>query len=370
MSRRPVLLLMLALTTPRVAPAQGTAALDAEVRRLEGAVDSLRRGFGEVSSLAAGTPEVPRATPRHDDLVLVTAGRLQIRTNRSPLPVEQAAAIAWQRMADYFGEMLDSVPLAPLVIEGLDPDSSRGEWDDVAELTLPWDMAADQLATRIVDARAPAVDDPALVDFFGGVPHATSFSRSVQGRAYLDLILSSYSPGRDCILASVDACLPALRLLPEPAPITRVYPTARDRREVAAAIGRGGHAPAIQPLLDRCLTAGEDAGCTAVIEAVTPSVRPAITSGLTRRTLLEFALHTGGPGAYARLLAGRGAPMGDRLASAAALPLDTLLLRWRAELTGAGQVSDPWSFGVLGGGVVWVVALALSAMTSSRWRVD
>lgn len=370
MSRRPFLLLMLALSTPRVTAAQGTAALSAEVRRLEGAVDSLQRGFGEVASLAAATPGVAPAAPRHDDLVVVTAGGLLIRTNRSPLPVAQAAVLAWQRMAGYFGDLLDRVPLAPLVIEGLDPDSSRGEWDDVAELTLPWDLAADQLATRIVDARAPAIDDPALVDWFGGVPHATSSSRAVLGRAYLDLVLSTYSPGRDCILGPVDACLPALRLLPEPAPVTRSYPTARDRREVAVVIGRGGHGPAIQPLLDRCLMAGEDAGCTAVIEAATPSVRPAIANGQTRRTLLEFALHTGGPGAYSRLLAARGAPMGNRLASASGLPLDTLLLRWRAELTRAGQVSDPWSLGILGGGVVWVVALAFSAMTSSRWRVD
>lgn len=370
MSRRMLLIAALLPGGPRSVMAQGASPLGAEVRRLERVVDSLQRRFGEVSSVAAATPEVARATSRHEELEVVTAGRLRIRTNRSPLPVARGAAMAWERLSDYFGDALARTPIATLVIQGLDPDSSAGEWDDVAELTVPWDLPADQLSSRIAELRAPPTDDPALVTWSGGAPRPSFPSRTVLERAHLDLLLSPYSLGRDCAVGAVDACLPALQLLPDPAPATLMYPTARDRRLVAEVIGRGGHGPALQPLLDRCLVAGEAEGCTAVVEAISPSARPAITDVQTRRLLLEFSLHTGGPRAYGRLLAARGDPIGERLAAAAGLPLDTLLLRWRAELADAGRGSDPWSFEILGGGVVWVVALALVAMRSSRWRVD
>ncbi|HET7041385.1 MAG TPA: hypothetical protein VFI13_05185, partial [Gemmatimonadales bacterium] len=95
---------------------------------------------------------------------------------------------------------------------------------------------------------------------------------------------------------------------------------------------------------------------------------PALTGPRTRATLLEMALRTGGDEGYRRLRTSVGRPMGERLAFAAGVPLDTLLGRWQARLS-ADRLEVP--AGSLGGGVAalgWTLFFLACAVGSSRWR--
>jgi len=101
-----------------------------------------------------------------------------------------------------------------------------------------------------------------------------------------------------------------------------------------------------------------------------PRALPLVADGDTRRTLLAVALRHGGPEGYHRLRATAGLPMGERLAAAAGIPVDTLLGEWLNEIEGATRATTPWSARMGFGGIAWVGLLLLASLWSSRWRAE
>src|SRR6478735_8429775 len=164
------LLALCAILGPRPALAQDRRALAAEVARLTHRVDSLH-GRREEASLvwAAGSVGVPPAE-LHPELALTQVEGLRIRTNRSPLPVEEGAREAWALLEGYFGTELAHFTFRTVTIEGIDPDSTHGELGDIADISMSWDRPAHELALYLVRSVVLPADDSALIGWLHGVP--------------------------------------------------------------------------------------------------------------------------------------------------------------------------------------------------------
>lgn len=92
-----------------------------------------------------------------------------------------------------------------------------------------------------------------------------------------------------------------------------------------------------------------------------------ILPGVNRLTFVRFTLQQGGPGAYARFAVPQGT-MGDALARAAELPLDTLIAHWRTSVVAAAPKRVTTPFAVAWAAVAWVVAFGALSLRSGRWH--
>jgi hypothetical protein len=369
MSRRSACLLLL-LVRPVPLLGQGEGALQREVRRLEAAVDSLALRSAEASALARAGAIPPPTDPVDESYTPIRVAGFRIVANDSPLPVEAGATRAWEILTDYYGRHLATVDLPLLVIRGIDPDSVGRSGPDRAEIVVPWDLSTVDLAWRMARARTIPSGDAALDAWAGGPPAPAPDRARALTRAFEELMFSPYSEGQGCAVEELAACAGALGLVAPDSQPWAAFPTAEDRRLVAAAIARNNRDPALRPSLDRCLERHEDAGCDALLAALPAGALPAVGGQESRRSLLASALAAGGPAAFERLLGSAGRPMGERLAAAAGVPLVDLLGRWRAEMRRARPTSSPWSWGTGFTGLAWALAFAVVALLGSRWRVD
>jgi hypothetical protein len=120
-------------------------------------------------------------------------------------------------------------------------------------------------------------------------------------------------------------------------------------------------------LFRQCVDSRLDDACLRLLH-MQLSYRSALPGRGVRSLVLEARV-IGGEGTFTRLVADTTAPLGDRLAAAAGVPLDSLLRVWHARMleaaparTRVGSVSAWMSF--------LVVALAGTlALRSTRWRL-
>ena len=370
MSRRALLVALLAAGSTFPAAAQGREALAREVDRLVRRIDSLHARQGESSLLLVAAASGVPAARIEADLDPIAVGGLRILANRSPLPVEAGAREAWSVLEGYFGNELARLPLRAVTIEGFDPDSTHGELGDLADLTLAWDRSAHDVAMALLRKVVPDPEDPALVGWLQGAPAPATSLAPALAAVRPQLLLSPFSSGRACIAGATAACRAALDLLPAAEWTAAAFPLPSDRREVARAVLRTGPGGAQRDEVDRCVSADDAAACTALVGSLEPRMLPRVTPSATRRTLLAVALERGGPDAYHRLRAASTAPMGDRLAAAAGVPIDTLLAEWLRAVEAADRAATPWSARVGFGGIVWIGLLLVASLWSSRWRGD
>jgi hypothetical protein len=371
MSSRSALLVAALLAAVRPVPAVGQGvALRREVRRLEGSVDSLARRSADASALAAAA-EVPRSLDRADEgFRPIRVGGFQLLTNESPLPVAEGATLAWEILTRYYGRYASGADLPVLVIMGIDPDSVGRSEPGRADIIVPWDLPAADLAWSIIRSRVPPSGDAALNEWAGGAPVPTGDRTRGLARAFGELMFSPYSQGHDCMVVDLSACVGALRLAAADSQVAAAFPTPGDRRAAAASIAQNNRNAALRAPLDRCLGSGEDAGCEEVLRSLPPGSAPAVGGRESRRSLLDAALAAGGPEGFERLLASAGRPMGERLAAAAGMPLSDLLGQWRAEMRRARPTASPWSWGSGVAGLAWTLCFAVVALLGSRWRAD
>jgi hypothetical protein len=339
-----------------------------ELRRLEARADSLARLWTEADALANLADSLEHAGPggRTDTLAV---GSLRIISNASSLPLREAAARAWPAIDSLYGSAAKALESRPYMIHAIDPDSSgrgRASWG----IEIPWDKGVKELANLLlVYTPIPAPDRP-FRDWHGDVVRP-SFrgAHSDLEQSYVALVTSPYIVGRDCYLGSLESCRSALGLDDPPDP-TQVFRTPAERQ--AALQGYQGTILAYRetgPMatLQGC-QAGKDSACIELMRLLTPARLPRPVSGIARQTLVASALRLGGREAYRRLLTHPEASMAERLSQAAAVPLDTLLARWRSDVLAArpAPVALP-PFGPLVG-LGWTVLFGLCALRSSRWR--
>ena len=364
------------LCAGRPATSQTTAALRAELDRLRqeraAAIAAARRGD---SVRALGIR-----------LDTIRAGALTVLAPWPAGPSARAAtARAWRLLQGRFGDGadvlegvefvvqpalgLDVVPLArgtrvhPLLI----PREASGR-SSPADAAIEIDVDTATLARWIASRAAAEVaahQDTAFRNWLRGNIDAESDDTRRLGGAYVELVTEPWTAVKRCYLGDLDGCRRALGLVPERDPLDQWY-DAEDRRRLVATAAPDDFR--FRPAGERasCVEGNADA-CTALLRRLPArSLEPPLRTG--PRALMELALDLGGAGAYDRLMESPNRPIVERLAAAAGVSQDSLLMRWHARVLAARPrpvtltAAGAWAaFG-------WVLALGALALQSTRWR--
>lgn len=181
----------------------------------------------------------------------------------------------------------------------------------------------------------------------------------------IDVVTSSFQASRDCYGGNLTSCERALGVVDERSPARSWY-TPEERRDLVRKDGyalRRGQ----EDEFARCVAHDAADACTALAAQIPEDEVQAPLGTASRQSLIDLAMQLGGPGAYARMLA---APddRGGKLTAAAAIPLDSLVARWRDKvvLTEAPQTTMTPGLALMS--LVWVTTCGALALGSSRWR--
>jgi hypothetical protein len=284
-------------------------------------------------------------------------------------PAATAGRIAWRRLFGAFGDHLRSGKPYPLLlvltVAGEPPPLGfplhaipvpvlRGATEDT--------LLAAQMDIAVQGFLANQYDDALKRWLVGRID-----TRDVVPPAlFVDLATSPSVVARACLVGSVDACGTALVLTTPNDPATAWY-DAGGRRAVVALVPRDV-APNLLDL-DQCVSKGSDAACLREMRSSkSPDIPPPVGWD-SRELLVRLALHLGGPGAFDRLITSAPRPIGERLALAARVPIDSLLGRWRAAVLSSRPASVDLTPETAWIALLWGVLFAVFLLRSSRWRV-
>ena len=190
--------------------------------------------------------------------------------------------------------------------------------------------------------------------------------------AHLDLVTSLSAAATQCFAGSTLWCARVLGIDSLADPWLDLYDAAGRRMFVARrwdwlrwARWRGFAKPAA--LFRQCVDGRLDDACLHLLH-MEVSYRSALPGRGVRSLVLEARV-IGGEGTFTRLVADTTAPLGDRLAAAAGVPLDSLLRAWHTRVLAAAPA--PTRVGSVSGWMsVLVVAIAGAlALRSTRWRL-
>lgn len=220
---------------------------------------------------------------------------------------------------------------------------------------------------RIAPEALWAQADTSLLAWFNLPPQMHADSAALQA-AYVALATRPERAARRCFVEELSACSAALGLLPSGTSLRDWYDATEVRDLVKALTNDGWKRPQWSAEVRACVMSQGAASCDQLLAVHNPLALPAPLASPARGALVALALQDGGPGAMDRLLATPDAPLTVRLASAAALPYDSLLSRWRAavgrarpEPVGPGVAPTITAFG-------WTALLLGLALGGTRWR--
>jgi hypothetical protein len=296
-------------------------------------------------------------------------GALRIIANRSPLPLREAAAHAWPVIDSLYGSVAAELADHPYIIRAVDPDTSVRRPVLHIGLELPWDLDVDATTNVLLSTVTPPRFDRALVEWMGGLLRPTASRTDAASAVYVQLVTAPSEAVRRCFLGDIARCSDVLQLNDSAGLLFRWYMTPTEREALVRDsfndyFARGATAA----ILRRCRE-HEDAACVVLLGSLPAGTLPRPLFQDPRRLLVREALRAGGRDAYSRLVADPAAPIGVRLASAARLPLDSLVVRWRDRALAARPepLAMPWWTCVVALG--WTAFFGFCAMRSSRWRL-
>lgn len=356
-------LLALALLTT-VGPALWAQDLD----RLQTRADSLLREWRLAQAFAdmVDSLEGARARARRDT---IRAGSLRIITSPSPLPLREAAALAWPAIDSLLGSAASRLADRPYVVIPLDPDTAVAPPTFHAGIGVPWDL--DAVALRdLLWANLPQNLDPSLVAWLGGPGLRVASDPGRQREVlYVELVTAPSTALRRCFAGDLGSCRGVLDLGGPPDALDRWYPTALERRALVAASFGGVFGGSGYGGTFRACLAGADSACAVLLRALPAGTlgRPLGYSG--RETFLKLALRFGGRDAFTRLTAHPDAPLAERLEAAAGASVDSLIAHWRTTILAsrpAPVTLPPFVWWIA---LAWTAVFALCALRSSRWRL-
>jgi hypothetical protein len=170
---------------------------------------------------------------------------------------------------------------------------------------------------------------------------------------------------RSCLAGSVKECVSAVGLAEDDYPLDDWYTPAELLR-----VGKRLRILLRHHAADPCLH-DDVRACDAALKANLrpPAYAYAIPLSTTvRGSLLWFALHQGGSGAWSRLLADSNASLATALSDAAGEPVEDVVGKWRDWIVGRRPVANA-GLGRAGGiALLWIILLSTLAMRSTRWR--
>ncbi len=339
-----------------------------DLARLRSRADSLSREWTRANAIAdlADSLERERAFAGRDTIAV---GALRIVTNPSPLPVRAAAELAWPALDSLYGNAAQDLARHPYVIRAFDPDTIVPRPAVFVGIALPWDMTTQALAALLVANPPMPSPDQTLVSWLDGTLRPGRRAVEERTDVYVQLVTAPSTIVRACFLGALAACRAALELQRSGDALDLWYPGAAERRALvtrsfADYFNHGAGAASFQ-----ACAAGIDSVCKTLLLRLPAGTLPRPLDAEARTTLLRAALRLGGRDAYRRLLADPGAPMGDRVATAADAALDTVLAGWRREILAARPPSVALPWWAVSLALAWATLFAACALRSSRWRL-
>jgi hypothetical protein len=352
--------LVLLCATAASLPAQDPDSLQARA-------DSLLRVWHAAQAFAdlVDSLERARAADRRDT---VRAGGIRIITSPSPLPVREAAELAWPALDSLLGNAASRLTDHPYIVVPWDPDTAGAPPTIHAGIPVPWDL--DALALRdVLWANVPLELDGMLTAWLGGPVRLWRHPERQRESAYLELVTAPSTAARGCLMGDIQSCRAVLDVGGASDPLDRWYPSAGERRVLAA--GPFGH------YFDRGATAGAFRACFAGADSVCSDLLRSLPAGTLARplghpgrdALLKLALQVGGRDAFTRLAADSAAPLADRLEAAAGVSTDSLVARWRTSIIASRPAPVTLPTFAWWVAIGWAAAFAGCALRSSRWRL-
>jgi hypothetical protein len=339
---------------------------DSAIARLRHRTDSLLAAWREAERLAdvADSLERVRAAAGSDTIAFRS---LRIIANPSPLPLREAAARAWPAIDSLYGDVAAELAQQPYVIRAIDPDSGVPRVVLHVGMEVPWNLDVRATTMLLLTAVAPPHFDPQLADWLGGSLRPALNQAEVRA-VFVELVTAPSNAVRRCFLGDIARCEDVLAVGDTTGLLERWYETPAEREALVTGsftdyFARGATAPSLQ----RCRQHHDDA-CTALLQSLPRGTLPRPLAQDARGVLVREALRAGGRDAYGRLVANPKAPIGTRLASAAGIPLDSLVRRWRARAIAARPAPLTLSWGASVAAMGWTIIFGICALRSSRWR--
>ena len=335
---------------------------------LEHRADSLAAEWrrAEVLARVADSIERERATGGRDTIAV---GALRIIANRSPLPVREAATRAWAVVDSMYGTAAQHLADRPYFILAVDPDTAARRPVLRVGFEVPWNVSAEDL-TNLLLANIPLAPPDRVLETWLGAPLRPRLERTRDfSRLYVRLVTAPSQSARRCFLGDIPSCRSVLDLDDADSPYLQWYASPAERRAVLLrSFADYFNRPATAATWRQC-TGGKDADCVQLLRMLPHGAIPPPLGTDAHRLLAHVALRIGGRDAYGRLLADSSVALSERLAAAAGVGLDTLLVQWRAEVLAARAAAvtvPPWGVPVALG---WILLLVGCGLRSSRWRV-
>jgi hypothetical protein len=288
----------------------------------------------------------------------------------------RASEGAWALLRATFGQEADVLAAHPIVVQSqtqrfaertsttirvrlLDGGTQSVAIDDDAGLQ----RAILHLASGRIHSR---MDDSLRLWIRSPLP-AGPAPREATEAMYVELVSASTPIARRCLANDVMGCRELLGLAPLIDPVRNGYTASERRTTVARATNL--RTPTTAAEFDRCVADGDDEACIRRLRDVPEHEVARLSSNTNaRRSYAQFALSTGGEGAYARLIANVGRSVDDRLAHASRLPSDSLIRAWRSHVLGAKPQRPMVTVGTTLVTLFWTAAFAAFSLRSSRWR--
>jgi hypothetical protein len=363
------LLLLCGSSLAAQSPAEVSRRQTAEIAELRRVGDSLLVLWREARDLAQlqDSLEHVAAVGRLDT---IDVHAIRIIANRSELPIREAAERLWPMFDSTYGDEAVRLKEHPVMLQVVAPDSGRRGYRQYWGMPVPSNTGVEELENILKGAIAIGWSDSALTQWVPGPVTPALFGTEREASdAYITVVASSRVVGRRCFEGDMPSCVAALRLDDHnETTLLAAFPTVAERQDV---VGRLESFFRQRRNLDGLMDcrSGSDSACAYMIRSVPVSLIPQPLEREARIMLVHLALELGGRQAYHRLISDPTKPIGERLADAAGIPRDSLLVLWRQRVL-AGRpapVSLPLS-GVLAG-VIWIVVLGFFGTRSSRWRL-
>ena len=335
-------------------------AQDTVVMGLRSSSDSLLRAWREAQALAnvADSLERERATADRDTIAV---GYLRIIANRSPLPLRKAAERAWPAIDSLYGNAAADLIQYPYIIRAVDPDTAVPRSVLHVGLEVPWDLDLRSTTTLLLANVPVAPIDRPLADWLGA-PLRPSLDPAEERRAvYLQLVTAPSQAVRACLLGVLARCADVLALGDTSGLLDRWYPSPPERRALVTESFRYffNHGATAQAF--RACVALSDAACTGLLRTLPTGTLPRPLAYAARATIVREALRRGGRDSYVRI--------GDRLAGAAGVGLDSLIGAWRNAIVSARPTAVVLPWWAVGAAFGWLAFFGACGMRSSRWRL-
>lgn len=358
--------LLLAIALAMLAPL--ARAQDSLVARLKRRADSLLVSWREAQGFAnlADSLERERASSGRDTIAV---GSLRIIANPSPLPLREAAERAWPFVDSLFGNAAVALVDRPYFIRAADPDPTVRRSVLHVGFELPWDLDLRATTTALLANIPMPSPDHRLTDWLGGPLRPTQRPRDEAAAVYMQLVTAPSTAVRRCFLGELLRCRQVLQLGDTAALLEQWYATPEEREWLVTVVFEGYFNSGATAVPYRECAAHRDAACTTLLRRLPAGTLPRPLGYAARALLLRETLRAADRDAYGRLIADSASALGDRLARAAGLSVDTLLARWRSAALAARPqpLTIPWwaTLAALG----WTAVFGYCALRSSRWRL-